>query len=51
MPRHEDCVSEEKLLAYLEGKLPADKVPQVKTHVDECSFCQQTIECVNERVR
>ena len=51
MPRHEDCVSEEKLLAYLEGKLPADEVPQVKTHVDECSFCQQTIECVNERVR
>ena len=36
----QDCPSDEKIAAYVDGNLNAEEMPQVKYHIDKCPPCQ-----------
>jgi eukaryotic-like serine/threonine-protein kinase len=45
-----DCVSEDKLVAYLDGTLPEDEQAEVEAHLNCCSTCQQTVDWMTEHL-
>jgi eukaryotic-like serine/threonine-protein kinase len=45
-----DCVSEDRLVAYLDGKLPEEEQARVEAHLNRCSSCQRTVDWITEHL-
>ena len=41
---HQDCIPEEKLLNYIEGKLSPQDANSVEQHLLECELCSDALE-------
>jgi len=41
---HQDCISEERLLGYIEGKLSPQEANRVEQHLLECELCSDALE-------
>src|SRR6185295_3857054 len=39
-----DCLHEELLIRYAEGKLSADEARRVEEHISECEFCSDALD-------
>ena len=50
MPLKADCFSEEQLISYSEGKLSTDERQGVATHLQNCIWCQATLDWLQENL-
>ena len=50
MPLKADCVSEEQLISYSEGKLSDDERQGVAAHLQNCIWCQATLDWLQENL-
>jgi anti-sigma factor RsiW len=41
---HQDCIPEEKLLAYIDGRLTPQEANRVEQHLADCEFCSDALE-------